>query len=226
MPTSAPRDEEKQPPERRLLATLDAQLQALNRDIRAARWNATHLPRLDFDHDGTARAQMHGEVVRLSDGNEILVRPVEPGDAEALRHGFDHLGEVSRYRRFLTRVGHVTPTQAAALTSVDHEHHEALVALDYASGEGVGMARYVLDDADPRRAEFAITITDNWQGRGVGTALFDRLADRACSAGVEVLTARMIVGNEAARRLLLRRADIVSAEPDSGTVRVTARLRR
>jgi len=225
MPGETPRDEERQPRERRLLATLDAQLRALDRDIHAARWNATHLPRLDFDHVDAARAQRHGEVLRLRDGAEVLIRPVEPADAEPLQRGFDHLGQVSRYRRFLTTVEHLSRQQAVALTNVDHERHEALIALDAASGEGVGIARYVLDPVDPRRAEFAITIADTWQGRGVGTALFDRLADRALGVGVETFTARMIVGNEAARRLLLRRAEIVREERDSGTVRVTARLR-
>ncbi|HEX5619811.1 MAG TPA: GNAT family N-acetyltransferase [Solirubrobacteraceae bacterium] len=226
MPGSTPREEERRPPEQRLLVTLDAQLRALDRDIRAARWNATHLPRLDLEHDASARPGLHGEVVRLRDGAEVLIRPVEPADAEPLRRGFDHLGEVSRYRRFLTRVEHLALRQATALTNVDHERHEALIALDPASGEGVGIARYVLDEADPRRAEFAITIADVWQGRGVGTALFDRLADRARGVGIEVLTARMIVGNEAARRLLAHRAEIVGEERDSGTVRVTARLAR
>jgi RimJ/RimL family protein N-acetyltransferase len=225
MPGSTPREEERRPPEQRLLATLDAQLRALDRDIRSARRQATHLPRLDFDRDGSARPQLHGELVRLRDGAEVLIRPVEPSDADPLRRGFEHLGEVSRYRRFLTRVEHLAPRQAAVLTNVDHERHEALIALDSASGEGVGIARYVLDEADPRRAEFAITIADTWQGRGVGTALFDRLVDRARGVGVEVFTARMIVGNEAARRLLAHRAEIVGEERDSGTVRVTARVR-
>jgi RimJ/RimL family protein N-acetyltransferase len=226
MPTSTPREEERQPPERRLLATLDAQLRALDRDISAARRNATHLPRLGLGHDESARPHLHGELVRLADGGELLIRPIEPDDAEPLRHHFAHLGEVSRYRRFLTTVEYLTPRQAAELTDVDHKRHEALIAIDHVSGDGVGIARYVRDADDPRRAEFAIAITDTWQGRGVGTVLFDRLVDRACGDGVEVLTARMIVGNEAARRLLLRRAEIVSEEPDSGTVRVTARLFR
>jgi RimJ/RimL family protein N-acetyltransferase len=226
MPGSTPREEERRPPEQRLLATLDAQLRALDRDISAARRNATHLPRLEFDHDESSRPHLHGELVRLADGAELLIRPVEPDDAEPLRQHFAHLGEVSRYRRFLTTVEYLTPRQAAELTDVDHERHEALIAIDHASGDGVGIARYVRTGDDPRCAEFAIAIVDTWQGRGVGTVLFDRLADRARAAGIDTFTARMIVGNEAARRLLLRRAEIVREEPDSGTLRITARLRQ
>ena len=226
MPTSTPREEERRPPEQRLLATLESQLRALDRDIAAARRNARRLPPLGLEHHRPAMPRPYGELVRLRDGHEIFVRPVEPADAEPLRIGFERLGELSRYRRFLTTVDHLTPRQLAALTDVDHVQHEALVAFEASTREGVGIARYVLDAADPRRAEFAITIADDWQGRGAGTVLFDRLADRAQDAGVTVFTARTIVGNEAARRLLVRRADILTETRDRDTVRFTARLRQ
>ena len=73
-------------------------------------------------------------------------------------------------------------------------------------------------------AEVAIVVTDAWQGRGVGKALVDRLAARLRSVGVDRITARMLVGNEAARRLLARRADILSERRSSGTVVIEARL--
>jgi RimJ/RimL family protein N-acetyltransferase len=226
MPSSTPREEDRRPRERRLLSTLDAQLRALDRDIAAARRQARHAPSLDLGHHDPLLPRRGGELVRLRSGFEILVRPVEPEDAAALRAGFEQLGEVSRYRRFLTEVSHLTPSQIAAMTNVDHVQHEALAAIDAATGEGVGVARYVIDRADPRRAEFAMTIVDEWQGRGVGTALLERLVARARSARVEVFTARTLVGNDAARRMLAHCADIVSEQRDADTVRFTARLRR
>jgi hypothetical protein len=45
------------------------------------------------------------------------------------------------------------------LTEVDHRDHEAIVALDDASGEGVGVVRYVRSGT-PDGAEVAVTVTD------------------------------------------------------------------
>jgi len=209
----------------REFATLEAQLGALDQDIRAAR-RAAAPPRLTLrGHEDHTAPRPCGERVRLRDGAEILVRQVQPEDAAQLKGGFERLGAVSRYRRFLTDIDHLSPGQLSYLTHVDHTSHEALAALDAATGEGIGIARYVCDPEDKRQAEVAIVIADAWQSRGVGTALLKRLTARARAAGVERITARMIVGNDAARRLLARFAETLSERRDPGTISVTARLR-
>jgi GNAT superfamily N-acetyltransferase len=210
--------------EEREMATLAEQLGALRRDIRAARHAAAPELELLPHHDRHAAAP-HGEPVRLPDGASILVRPVEAGDAAQLRMGFEHLGAVSRYRRFLAPIDRLSTGQLSYLTRVDHTSHEAIGALDPVTGEGVGIARYVRDPHDARVAEVAVVVADAWQRRGVGTILFERLTARAREAGVERITARMIVGNEAARRLIARQADTLTEQRETGAILLTARLR-
>ena len=133
--------------------------------------------------------------------------------------------QVSRYRRFLTAIDHLSERQLAFLTDIDHEVHEALVAVDAASGEVVGVARFIRDPEDLTQAEVAIVVVDPWQRRGVGSALIERLAARARRLGVERCTARMLIGNHAGRRLLERGADDITEHKDASTVDLTARLR-
>lgn len=209
----------------RELATLEAQLGALERDIRTSRRGARPPALSGLLHQEPHAPRPHGERARLRDGATIVIRPVDPGDADQLKAGFEHLGAVSRYRRFLAPVDHLSPRQLSYLTHVDHTSHEALGALDAMTGDGIGIARYVRDPGDPRLAEVAITVADAWQGRGVGTALLERLAERARAAGIERITARMLVGNDAARRLIARAADITHEQRGAGTLIVTARLR-
>ena len=83
---------------------------------------------------------------------------------------------MSRYRRFLAPIDHLSDQQLAYLTQVDHIAHEALLAIDTATGEDVAVARFIRDPEDPSRAEVAIVVFDRWQGRGVGRTLADRLA--------------------------------------------------
>jgi RimJ/RimL family protein N-acetyltransferase len=212
----------------REFAALQAQLGALEQDIRSARSTARRTaaaPALGLlAHPAHASAPPPGEHVRLRDGAEIVVRQIQPTDAALLKTGFERLGALSRYRRFLTPIDHLSPHQLAYLTEIDHTSHEALAAVDPMTGEGVGIARYLRDHDDPRQAEVAVVVADAWQGRGVGTALGERLIARARAAGIDRITARMLVDNEAARRLLAHAADTVAERSDGATVSLTARL--
>jgi RimJ/RimL family protein N-acetyltransferase len=193
-------------------------LAALDQDIRHARRLARH----PHPAHGAPPPAPHGTPAQLADGTPILIRPIEAGDAEALREGFRHLDAGSRYERFLTPIAYLTDRQLDFLTHVDHEMHEALVAIDAATGEGLGVARFLRDLRDPSRADVAIAVVDGWQGRGVGTLLATALCARARAVGVTSFTARMLAGNHAARQLVGRVGDAISEREDGGAVVLTA----
>ena len=69
------------------------------------------------------------------------------------------------------------------LTEIDHHDHEAIIALEEESGEGIGVARYVRNPTHPETAEVAVTVIDEWQGRGLGTLLLEVLGQRARAEG-------------------------------------------
>jgi GNAT superfamily N-acetyltransferase len=210
-------------------SALGDQLNALEQDIDVAREaarRARQTPGLTLhpEHEAT-KPPPHGEPVVLADGARILIRPIEPSDARQLKAAFEHLGALSRYRRFLAPIDHLSDQQLAYLTHVDHIAHEALLATDTATGEDVAVARFVCDPDDRSRAEVAIVVADHWQGRGLGKTLAVRLRDRARSVGIERFTARMLIGNRGGRRLLDRIADETSENEDAGTIDITARLK-
>jgi GNAT superfamily N-acetyltransferase len=138
----------------------------------------------------------------LAGGGEVFVRPVEPHDREGLRDAFERLGKRSRYQRFLVPKRSLTAGELSYLTDVDHVDHEAVVAIDAATGQGVGVARYIRDPGRPDVAEAAVTVVDDWQGRGLGKLLLDRLVARAEANGVTRFSANLLVTNDAVRALL------------------------
>jgi nucleotide-binding universal stress UspA family protein len=77
-----------------------------------------------------------------------------------------------------------------------------LIALDPETGQMLGAARYIRDPDRLDTAEVAVTVTDDWQGRGVGRALLERLTARARSDGVTTFTALMLGDNRAAQELV------------------------
>ena len=107
--------------------------------------------------------------------------------------------------------------QLRYLTEVDHHTHEALVAIDVASANGIGVARFIRSTTDPTAAEAAVAVLDNWQGRAVGTALLHTLAARAREEGVERFTASVLAANSPMLELVRRLSDTAVIE-STGTV--------
>ena len=136
------------------------------------------------------------ELTRLKDGTKIEIRPISPDDREALAAGLEHLSVESRYRRFFAPVSKLSERQLDYLTQVDHHDHEALVAVEASSGDGIGVARFVR--VDDETAEPAIVVVDDWQRRGVGSVLLESLAQRAREEGISRFVAPVLAENEGA----------------------------
>ena len=153
----------------------------------------------------------------LRDGSKVLIRQVRSTDAPQLADGFARLSPRSRQLRFLTRKRELSGAELRYLTEVDHHDHEALVALNRADGRGVGIARYIRHADDPHAAEIAVTIVDDWHGRGLGTELVTRLSGRARCEGIHRFTALVAEDNTAVARMLRNTsASLVGRSP--GTV--------
>ena len=143
-------------------------------------------------------------------GTELEIRPIAPGDKGALAAAVDESSDEAVYRRFLNPHGRLTAAELRYLTEIDHHDHEALVALDPAGSESLGVARYVRDPERRDSAEIAVAVRERWQGLGVGKALLHRLADRARNEGITQFTALMLSDNRPMRRLL---ADLGTTRP-------------
>ena len=149
-----------------------------------------------------AAAAPEFDPIVLTDGARLHVRPIRPSDKEGLAREFRRLSPESRRRRFLLPKPELSDAELHRLTAVDHHSHEALVAIEPQSGRGVAVARFAGYPGEPGRSEFAITVADDWQGRGVGRALSGRLLIRARDEGVRLLEATTLADNRQALVLL------------------------
>ncbi len=187
---------------------------------------AAPLSRHDTEEEALERATAYtlgaagaaAEEIELRDGARVLVRPLQPDDKGLLAAGFDRLSPESRYLRFFGAKKRLSPDELQDLTEIDHTDHEALGALDPATGLGVGVARFIRDPSDPGSAEAAVTVADDWQGRGLGTALLRRLVVRAREEGVERFVASLFVENRDMLEVF-RRVGEVSVTRTDGTAR-------
>ncbi len=136
--------------------------------------------------------------LKLRDGSYVPVRPIRPEDAGLEKRFFDGLSERSRYQRFLNQMAQLPQQMLARFTQLDYDRELALVALDPGpgdnSGEFIGVGRYA-PNADGETAEFALTVADAWQGKGVGRALLERICDCARAAGYKTLFGHILNAN-------------------------------
>jgi GNAT superfamily N-acetyltransferase len=165
-----------------------------------------------------------GASIALHNGSRVRIRRLRDSDSELLLRGFRRLSPESRYRRFLTPTPELSERTLRYLVEIDHRNHEALIAVDEDVGEGVGVARYVRNQARPSAAEVAVTVVDDWQGRGLGTLLLEAITMRAREEGVDTFTALMLVDNSQMMDLLQRLGAVRVVDRAAGTVEVEVHL--
>ena len=166
----------------------------------------------------------HGRRLRARDGEELIARAIEASDREALRSHFEALSSETRYRRFMAAIKHLSERELTRLTDVDHIDHEAVIALT-GDGKLVGVARFFRLAPGDHRAEVAVTIADDWQGRGVGTALLHLLAERAEELGVDCFVATCLAHNRPMLDLFRELGTSVSESPGTdGVIEVEVEL--
>ncbi|MDQ4005682.1 MAG: GNAT family N-acetyltransferase, partial [Actinomycetota bacterium] len=159
--------------------------------------------------------------VSLRDGTLVRLRPVVPEDKGYIVEGFRRLSPESRYRRFMAPLAELSEAQLRELTEIDYEDHFALIALslDEADTPGMGVSRYVRDREEPDVAEAAVTVIDDYHGRGLGTLLLQALGAVALEHGIKRFRGYVLENNRPIREVLAALGATVHHD-SAGLVRV------
>ena len=138
----------------------------------------------------------------LQDGTAVTIRPIVASDRDLLVAGFERLSPESRYRRFFSPLNRLSDSMLRYLTEVDYVDHFAWVAETQVDGErrGIGVARYVR--TGPESAEAAVTVADDFNGRGLGTLLFEALVLQALESGIRCFEGEVLADNGSMRGVL------------------------
>lgn len=141
---------------------------------------------------------------KLRDGTPVMIRQVRPQDKKYLEFGMEQLSLESRHFRFFNAKRNLSEKELEAFTEIDHHTHDAWGAFDV-SKDGpipIGIARYIRKPGDEKTAEFAITMIDSHQERGLGSLLLGIIAARACDHGIETFKSVELAENQPMFNLL------------------------
>ena len=153
-----------------------------------------------YRYDGS-----YEETVALSDGQRVQLRLIRPSDKELIREGFERLSPDSRYARFMAPKARLSERELDYLTNVDGFDHFAMGAVRrhlMSNREGVGSARFVRLPDQPDTAEPAITVLDDYQGKGLGSVLLQRLIEAAWERDVRWFVSELLAENTASKRMM------------------------
>jgi len=140
----------------------------------------------------------------LPDGRIVHIRAIRPGDRIKLHEEFHKLSTASVRERFFNAKLDLTPKELTYFTEVDFSMHVALVA-ELESGPRLlpaGVGRIVRNQENPDHSEFAITVSEEMHGQGVGKLLLKQLIHCARELGVHHLDASVLPQNTRMTNLL------------------------
>jgi acetyltransferase len=146
----------------------------------------------------------------LKDGTPVMIRPIRPEDEPLLVAFHTTLSEQSVYLRYFSplrlsqRVAHERLTR---MCFVDYDRQMALVVehRDVQTGQRqiLGVGRLIkLHGAN--EAEYAMLVSDQWQGQGMGTELLRRLIQVGRDEGLSRITAEILPDNRIMQQISQR----------------------
>jgi acetyltransferase len=167
------------------------------------------------------------ERVVLSDGREVLLRPIRPEDERAHGDFISKLSPEDSRFRFFHYVPSMSHIELARLTRIDYDREMAFVAIQQ-DGQGqpetIGVVRTVADP-DNQTAELSIVVRSDLKRLGLGTRLLRKATEYCRSRGTREIAGDVLAGNQSMLGLARSFPGFSISEPDGdGVVRIRCRL--
>lgn len=153
----------------------------------------------------------------------VLIRPIRPDDEWRYETFLQTLTPEDLRMRFFTPISKLTHAMIAQLTQIDYRREMAFVAIDRETGALLGVARFYADP-DYVRGEFAIIVSSNLKGTGLGHQLMSHMIEYATAEGLQSLEGAILAENKGMLRFCLKLGFSIVEDPEDAGIRM-ARLK-
>ena len=162
---------------------------------------------------------------KLSDGTDIVIRPIMPEDEPLEREFLATLSDESRRTRFLSAFKNISHEWLVMFCNIDYDRHIAMVAEMTEKGERkiIGVVRLILD-SDLKSGEVAALVHDRFQRKGLGQRLMERVVEIARRKGLHEIHGEVLTDNHKMLGLCKKLGFITKLLP-GGITRITLPLK-
>lgn len=168
------------------------------------------MPRPGARHDIERTAQLApprdmGATRRLRDGTLVRIRPIGKEDAELELEFLNRLSPEMRSLRFLGLIREPCPDVARKLTDLDPRRAAGFIAVVTEAGRErqVAAAHFYISQAGDS-CDCSVTVSDEWQQRGIGSLLMGVLIAAARERGIRHLRAFAPANSDGSHSLAAR----------------------
>lgn len=167
------------------------------------------------------------ESLKLADGRELVLRPIDPADAPALQQAFAKLEPEEVRLRFLHPLTELTDAYARELCTLDPSHAFALVIAEpgVPGQAAIGAVARLAFEPPDRNADFAIIVGHPLAGNGLGRHLLRRLIDWATRRKLWSLQGDVLNENQVMLHLAQKLGFTTHSMGEPGVVRIIRPLR-
>lgn len=172
------------------------------------------------------RIRDHARSVRIKDGRRVFLRPLREADFAHANEFFERLSEQTKYLRFMMATPNLTGETLARLADTLHAARAAVTVaiVDHGHTEELVGGVRVVPTAAHAECEFALTVADAWQGRGLGTALLREAVRLGRTLGYRRIVGRVLTINHMMLTVAHRLKFAAHADPDDPGVTTVSRL--
>jgi acetyltransferase len=181
----------------------------------------SHMAIHPYPHELTSQWQ-------LPNGIDITIRPIRPEDANMEKDFVHRLSERSKYFRFMQALQELTPEMIIRFTQIDYDREMAFVAVteNEELPKELGVGRYMMNP-DGNSVEFALVVSDECQGMGIGFRIMRTLMQSAKHKGIISFEGEVLAVNKPMLSLLKKLGfGVEPIEGDQEVVRVVKDLRQ
>ncbi len=134
--------------------------------------------------------------VKLVDGSQVVFRPIKPEDEPLWMELLASCSKESIYQRFRYFFQWASHEVATRYCYIDYDREIAIVAEIQENGKRklLGVGRLIADP-EHQSVEYAILITDKWQGKDLGNLLTDYCIEIARRWGLKKIVAQTTTDN-------------------------------
>ena len=157
----------------------------------------------------------------LREDSKGLIPPIRSDDESRIKDMFYSFSEQTVYLRLHASLKTMSHNKLQVFCNVDYDTEMALVGTVGEPGEEevVAVGRY-LTDPSKTSAEMAFVVRDDWQRKGLGTILFQRLLEIGRSNGIRKFSAEVLIENSGMLKIFHRSGLNIETTTEGGVVHV------